>query len=938
MKLKTKNKNLFFNTLILIISTFNSNIIFAQIFDNSQAHYKVKWHQIDTDNFRLIFPSTFKTSAPSLSQQIENYIKYSQKSLTDNPRKISIIVQQNHILQNGFVQLAPRKSEIFSTPSGIADNQEWLPNLALHELQHVTQFDKLTGNIKRPFGELLALGFFGINLPSWYYEGDATLHETLFSNGGRGRLSSWNMELRTNILSKKHYSFSKYIHGSFKDIVPSYYTIGYFMNSEMYEKDNKINANIYEEMNGKLLRPFNFQRALKKYYGTKPNQLFENTIAKLDQKWTSNTSTSLPDPIEFKDKYPTDYLLPQVENGSIYSIQKNNQRTQRIVKFDKNNPENYTEIVKTGAQLMPYFHIKKHLIVWDEYRKDARFSKQTYNVITVYNTQNNIKTTITKDSRYYTPLLSNDLKHIVCIEVDLDNKSSIAILDTYTGHKIDSIPLANGTHIQQPHLNEKSTKIIAIAISQRGTNLIEISRDTKQTKTILEWSNLQFERPVYAGNDIIFKVNQNGKDDIFLLKSGIIQQLTDSKFGAFNPSINNDTLWFNDFTLKGHKINLISLNNINSKKISLSAAETLFETQNNFKFDSISHSTVDYSALIKPYSVIKNSVNFHSLTLSANDFESFDNYKPGIYWVSNDLLNITNIKLGYEREVELRKNSYLAELSYQRYHPKFNISYKNSGNYGIAKTRTGKDSLRFDFRYHQITADIQLPFSIYRGNNVYSYGANFGTYYIKRYDLSIQSLRNFVDQIKFPLNYQVYFNKNSMMARMDLAPRWGQNFNFIYRHMPFENNQSQSWAFRSNFYFPGFVLNHSFQTRFNIQHSKGVFEGSYDIPLIDGFSFLPNYLVKNTLLFDYKLPLLYPDLSIGQLAYIKRIHGQLSADYLNIHNTDLAPKSLSAGLNFDFNLFKYNEPLFTFSVLGTYLNDSRINKKFSPTFSLSYSY
>src|SRR5690606_20111916 len=129
-----------------------------------------------------------------------------------------------------------------------------------------------------------------------------------------------------------------------------------------------------------------------------------------------------------------------------------------------------------------------------------------------------------------------------------------------------------------------------------------------------------------------------------------------------------------------------------------------------------------------------------------------------------------------------------------------------SGNFGTAKNSSGKDSLRFDFRYHQITTDIQLPFSVYRGNKVYSYGFNFGTYYIKRYDLTVSNLKNFVDQIRFPLNYQAYFNRNAMMSAMDLAPRWGQNFSFIYRHMPLQQGENSSWAFRTNFYFPGLLL------------------------------------------------------------------------------------------------------------------------------------
>jgi len=932
-----KHNYIIIKYLCSFILSIYSHKINAQIFDNSQPHFRVKWNQINTENFRLIFPQEFNKSAPTLANQLDQYLKFSSNNLDERPKKINIILQQNHILQNGFVQLAPRKSEFFSTPSGVADNQEWLPNLALHELRHVVQFDKLTGNIKRPFGELLAMAFFGINLPSWYYEGDATLQETLFSNGGRGRLSAWNMELRANILSGKQYHFNKYVHGSFKNIVPSYYTIGYFMNSEMYEKDTKINAKIYEEMNGKLLRPFNFQRALKKYYGTKASGIFDKTVANLAQKWVEPSTSNLPEPITFDDKYPTDYLLPQVEKSTVFTLQRNNQRTPRIVKFDQNSPQEYKEVVKLGAQIMPYFHLRKHLITWDEYRKDARYSKQTYNVINVFDTQTNIKKTITNNSRYYTPTLSNDLKNIACVEVNLNNESSIAILNTASGDKIDSIPMPIGMHIQQPYYNDESIKIVAIAVDSRGTNLIEIDLKSKEITELLTWSNLQLERPIYAENGIIFKANQQGKDDIFILKSGKLAQLTVSKFGAFNPSYTNGKLWFNDFTVKGHKINSLEIAEIPFKETTLTRAETLYAQQNNIQLDTTSQNR-DYATDIKPYRILKNSINFHSLTLSANDFESFDNYKPGIYWLSNDLLNTTRVKLGYEREVELEKNSYLAELTYQRYYPKFNLGYKNSGNFGVAKNSKGIDSLRFDFRYHQITADMQLPFSIYRGNNTYSYGVNLGTYYIKRYDVSVKNLRNFTNQIRFPLNYQAYFNKNAMLSTMDLAPRWGQNFNIIYRHMPFEKGNNHSCALRTNFYFPGLFLNHSFQTRFSIQQSEGVFRGNYDIPLIDGFSYLPSSPVKNTLLFDYRLPLIYPDLSIGQFAYVKRIHGQFSADYLNVHNSTIAPKSLSAGLNFDFNVFKYNEPLFTFRILGTYVNDARVRNKINPTFSLSYSY
>src|SRR5690606_39851323 len=101
--------------------------------------------------------------------------------------------------------------------------------ISLHELRHVAQFDKLTGKLKTPFFEQLAFALYGLNLPAWYFEGDAVQVETIYSDGGRGRLPSWEMPIRANILSGKSYNFNKYVLDSFKYNVPSYYTIGFFM-------------------------------------------------------------------------------------------------------------------------------------------------------------------------------------------------------------------------------------------------------------------------------------------------------------------------------------------------------------------------------------------------------------------------------------------------------------------------------------------------------------------------------------------------------------------------------------------------------------------------------------------------------------------------------------------------------------------------------------
>jgi hypothetical protein len=178
-----------------------------------------------------------------------------------------------------------------------------------------------------------------------------------------------------------------------------------------------------------------------------------------------------------------------------------------------------------------------------------------------------------------------------------------------------------------------------------------------------------------------------------------------------------------------------------------------------------------------------------------------------------------------------------------------------------------------------------------------------------------------------------------MMSTMDITPRWGQNFSFTYRHMPFDSHQTgYTWSTRTNFYFPGLMLNHGLQVRFALQEKTGRYVYNNDIPLPRGFSFYSTPLLENTLLWDYRLPLAYPDWSIGSLAYIKRIRANISADYQNIWTADFAPKTTGAEIAFDINLFKYPLPLFTLAGRITYINDSKAKQQYVPTFSFSYAY
>ena len=938
-----KNKNLLISYIAYAIFTIYSQTANAQLYDNDQAPSSVRWKQINTNNFQLIFPAEFEKTATLLAPQIDSMIYFSSQDLAIKPKKISIIFQENHLIQNGYAQLAPRKIEVYSTPGPSSDNTEWLPNLIQHELRHIAQFDKLTGNIKGPFFEQLALALYGLHVPAWYFEGDAVAIETAYSSGGRGRIPSWIMPLRTNILSKKNYSFNKNILGSFKDITSSYYLTGYVMNnylSNQYGPD--IKEKILEDMRGQLWRPFNFNSALKKHTSLSIKELYNASISQVDSIWNTEPKAHVPDLIfSTKNKFPTNYLLPQSNSSNeIFTLFQSPETTPKIIRIKDNKKET---VVKIGPQLTPYFHLNNDYLVWDELRKDSRFGKQTYNVIQILDLKTKKTRSLSKKSRYYSPILTSNSDKVYFIQVDQDNLSSLSKLDILSRKSEKLIEMPIGIHLQQPSLNADESKIVAIAISKKGTNIIEFDLNSLSWEVLLAWSNQQYERPIYQGNNIIFKAHFNHIDNLYKLsvKDSSLTQLTDSRSGAFYPSLENQSnLLYNDYQHNGYKITRLKLDQLEFTPVNFEFKtpklldKTNPSSDNRLPIDSL------HAIAVENYNPLSDLLNFHSLSVSANNFENFNNYKPGIYWMANDLLNTSQIKLGYQYDLEIEKSTFLAELIYQKYFPKFIASYQNRGQIGYAKkVNSPSEVTKFDFREHYYSFQMQIPLTIYRGNKIYSYGFNLGTSYQKRYGLSTQSLQGFQSEITLPLNYQVYFNRNNRMSQMDLIPKWGQNISFIYRHVPFEHTMTGTmWAIRTNLYLPGLYSNHGLQLRFSYQKANGRFNNTYDIPMISGYAHIMAPKVENTLLINYRFPLLYPDWSVGSLAYIKRLHGYLFTDYQNIKQSNWQPTSLGIGLSVDLNLFRYKLPDFGLGTKLTYINHPSVHGKIIPSFSFNYNY
>jgi len=937
------HKLLFISAFISIILCINSIKTFAQIFDAEQNPPGIKWRQIRTENFQIIYSGELEAEAQRMSNTLEHLVSGVSNSLNKKPRPITIILQNQGVISNGFVQLAPRRSEFYTTPPQNLDFQDWLDGMAIHELRHVVQFDKLSGGLKAPLFEELALAIFGITLPPWFYEGDAVGIETALSHAGRGRLPDWELIFKTNTLSTQPYSYSKNYFGSLRDLTPGYYQLGYFLTTKLKRDYGKgIIDSIMTRIKQNPLRPYSLTNSIKKFTGLNSRMLHDSTIAELKLLWQKQSAGLMRvnyTPVnKRRDSIPADYLLPvSTKNGEIIALRQNLTHMPALVLIDSEGRERTLQ--KIGFQTEYNFRYAAGKIVWDEIRFDKRYRKRSYNVINIYDIATDRVKQISHKSRLFSPSLSADAKKIVAVKISGSNLFSLIELDAETGSLIREYPVREGFSLQNPSYNELGDQIICVVMSQDGAALIEFNQANRSQKIITPFERQQIMRPVYAGNNILFRAHYNGLNNIYCLTpERQTITLTSAPYGASNPSYDKERgrLLFNNYQLKGHDIVSIPFDLRRDKRelanTFIDYATPLVSQEANANIlDSIPQKI--YPS--KSYREFNNLLNFHSLSPIAENDDTNDDLSIGLKFKSNNQLNTLDLYGGYQFNSGLRKSEYLAGLSYKRFYPILDLTYANRAN--LIYSRQNNRLVPVSWRENITEAAISVPFTFNRLNKSYSTGFRSSSSFTSRYEIQNKP-GNFIEKLKFPMKYQFYFSRNTQRSARDLAPGWGQNFSLTYFHLPFQNTLDGTLlSFRSVFYTPGILSNHSFQASFNYQKSSGVYDFSIEIPRISGYRNLSlNTRLRNTLLLDYRFPLFYPDAELGPIAYVKRVKGGFFADFENIgKGNSFQPRTFGMELSTDMNLMRFMLPNFQLAGKLIFAREKTLSK---PMFEIGFVY
>jgi hypothetical protein len=154
-------------------------------------------------------------------------------------------------------------------------------------------------------------------------------------------------------------------------------------------------------------------------------------------------------------------------------------------------------------------------------------------------------------------------------------------------------------------------------------------------------------------------------------------------------------------------------------------------------------------------------------------------------------------------------------------------------------------------------------------------------------------------------------------------PKWGQQFDLIYRHTPFNGNDLGTLAgIQTALYFPGLTKNSGIKIDQGYQVKIFISRNSFSnfIRFPRGFQTYQNNKMYS-LATDYKFPLFYPDFSFGKLAYIKRVKASVFYDFAWLSvpvemNGEIIPndhklkmQSLGLELTADLHMLRFFAPI-----------------------------
>ena len=947
--------------------------LFSQQFGGNPP--SIKWKQIDTDTVRIIFPEGMDSTAQRVSNIIHYLAKNGPAKLGPQLRKVNIVLQTQSTIGNGYVSLAPFRSEFQITP--VTNNFDlgsisWPEALSVHEYRHVQQFNNFRNGLSNLFYYLFGESgwLVGINaaVPDWFYEGDAVYNETVTTNQGRGRIPNFLNDYKSLWLYNKNYSWMKLRNGSLKDYVPSHYPLGYLLvnyGREKYGLD--FWSKVTKDASGFKGLFYPFQHAVKKYSGQSyekfRNDAFEyykglsglelykdssgngtlNTSTLLSagsaSQGTFNWSgaTGIENITPLNTSVPTNYFYPyQAGKDSLLYLKSSYRKLPAFYIRSSGDfirgplHAHYSgreqKLRVKDISLDEHFSYRNGKIVYAAYETDPRWGWRDYSVIRILDKQGKQRTLAHK-TKYFEPDISPGGKSIAAVQILPGGKSELHILDSKDGavrQKIHSVEINLFTN---PKFVNDSLLVTAVRLNDGRMTIAITDVHTGILERLIVPTFAVIDNLSTTSQVVYYTASYSGNDELYALQLSDrkVFQLTKTGLGNYFANANDEKIVWSGFTPEGFQLRKMNLQDRQWVAVSdsiLSGSNYPYPVAHSKELDDILLNAVPNNKFLeKRYTLGEHLFYFHSWRPYYDEPE----FTYSIF--SDNILNNFSNEFYYRYNQDENSHAVGWASSFAALYPMLNTGVEYTFN-RTAKTVAG------NYTENRLEARVgyNIPLNFTRGRTFRF--LDFGSNYVFSHRMPTGIFKDSVEAIsKSYLSHFVSWSHYTPKAVQHIFPKFGYTLSANLRHWlnAFTGlRYNAQWLLNGQIFLPS-IQNHSI-----------VLTGSYQRVDTNSYTFSNRFVLSRgyddlyfqkmwRLSANYHFPIAYPDFGFANLVYLQRLRGNLFYDYSTAYTGYFSgPKKSwllrSVGAELYFDTKWWNEYPLTFGVRYSHLLDNVLNR------------
>jgi hypothetical protein len=856
-----------------------------------------QWRLITTEHYNIVCPADILASGQYVANLLELLAPYQQESLhPEKNYRYTIILDEEMFTANGFVTILPRFSMFFGLPSTEL-GFEWYPLLAVHEGRHMFQLDTGRQGTTKVLTWLLGeqgLAPFFIE-PSWLFEGDAVVTETLLTPSGRGRNPFFSLPFKAIALSQHPPSYQAMLLGSYKTKTPGAYPLGYMLYTRVRsEYDPQAPDTIFSALAHVPLPVLGPHIGVRRATGLTPAELYRETVETYGDFWRRQSEVLPNDPLI--------RLTPRAQNGfQVYRNLRLSSDGMFVAWFYSFNRGNEIHILSKEGKLLervaaePLGNIDTGgpYIIWDENIEDAKFMKSS-NRIMLYDRRTGKRRELVENGRYTAPSLNSDGTLAGLLRWNEDQSGELMIVETRTGTTVEQFDLPQGEFWSSFDWSDDGKRMCYLSTGILGQTIGTLDRATGEIRTLAASTEFTFRSPRFIDGGILFTSSYSGVPAVYRLRDGeeepeLVFHRNLATFDADVFSGEQQIYFIDYYGIRGSCIGSAELPS--SGGIPESQVPVMREDFFRPLLEQEPGAGILQAGNIPQKKYPDEAYNFSTKGLKLHSWS----LQPR----SADMLNNPTIGLSLRADTIAHTMSHQADMVYNLNEETFGAEYTFTfrqfrPDIFLQADSKGRDN--GEDRWTEIggTAGIALPF-----------GASWGTQsWALTPEVSLRGERNLdaeASDAQMELSYQVEASRLGPSTFHSLQPRWGVSGSIGYTDDPFTGTPGDHFVLEASMMLPGLRANHGMRLGAAFEKCSNDDSGLVSFPR--GWDYRETEKLA-AMKSEYIVPLAYPDTSLGALAFFRRLRGGVYYDMLQDMEEEAFYSSAGAELNLDFNLLQ----------------------------------